>query len=336
MPIKKQTYFLALFGILSGVILSFTLILLDLNEIGLELNIGNIRRIQRSQFLHTFSMYIFPLLFFVTGLLFGKTREYLEELKDRNASIIEVNKKLANAISEKIKSEKRLKQFTSDVSHELRSPIGIMLGETEVTLKRERSKEEYLEILENNFEVLKKLKITIQSLFDLSNYDEETIPLNIERILLTELIDDAKEVSIKRENPNQVKIFNFIDDKTELSGDRGKLLQVFENLISNGIKYSKLKGTIEISSNITEKYLEVTIKDNGIGIKEDHIPHVFDRFYRVDEVRTSEREGSGLGLSICQKIMRAHHGDIKVDSTFGEGTVFKLLFPISSEGLRAD
>ncbi len=111
--------------------------------------------------------------------------------------------------------------------------------------------------------------------------------------------------------------------------DPGRIQQVIRNLIDNAITYSDEEGEIEIAAETRDKEVKISVKDNGLGIPENDVPHVFDRFYRVDSSRSRETGGSGLGLTIAKEIVEAHGGTIEVNSSEGEGTEFTFTLPLN-------
>ncbi len=112
-----------------------------------------------------------------------------------------------------------------------------------------------------------------------------------------------------------------------VQGDADRLRQLFFNLLDNAIKYTPPGGTVTVRGEASNGQVRITVADTGIGIPADHLPHVFDRFYRVDPARSPETEGSGLGLAICHSIAEAHGGRLGIDSDFGSGTRVTLVLP---------
>lgn len=119
-----------------------------------------------------------------------------------------------------------------------------------------------------------------------------------------------------------------MEEKVQISIDQDKIQQAVINVIDNAIKYTQQNGLIEIKLYTLEQYAVIAIKDNGIGIPEDCIPHIFERFYRVDKARSRETGGTGLGLSISWQIVSLHKGIIEVDSQYGKGSTFYIKLPL--------
>jgi len=221
----------------------------------------------------------------------------------------------------------RINQFSIDVSHELKTPLTILKGETEVALRKEREKDDYQKLLLSNLEEIDRMSCIIDDLLLLSKADTKEIKLNIEEVALRDLIMDVcmnmKVVADKKSVELQISEL----EDVRLKGDELKLRRMLLNIVENGIKYSHVGGKVSVSSYINDGYAWIDVKDNGIGISEDDIKYVFDRFYRADRSRKRE-SGSGLGLSISRWIAGAHKGSIEVKSQPAQGSVFTIKLPI--------
>jgi heavy metal sensor kinase len=221
----------------------------------------------------------------------------------------------------------RVNQFSIDVSHELKTPLTILKGETEVALRKEREKTDYQRLLFSNLEEIDRMSCIIDDLLLLSKADTKDIKLNIEEVALRDLIMDVcmnmKVVADKKEVELQTSEL----DDVRLKGDELKLRRMLLNIVENGIKYSHSGGKIMVSSCVNDGYVKIDVKDEGIGISEEDIKYVFDRFYRADRSRKRE-SGSGLGLSISRWIAEAHKGSIEVTSKPAQGSMFSIKLPI--------
>jgi heavy metal sensor kinase len=225
-------------------------------------------------------------------------------------------------------SFQKLSRFTADAAHELRTPLAALKGETEVLLSRKRSSEDYQEALTNNLERLDFLTKLVNDLLILTQADEGKTSLKIENLNFSELLKELYEAF------NIVAIQKKIDftfsapEEVLINGDRIKLKQLFSNLIDNAIKYTSEGGNVSLIIQPGKDQITVILKDTGIGIPSDDLPHIFDRFYRVDTSRSRLSGGVGLGLSICQWIVKAYHGAIDVKSQPDQGTTFTVTLPI--------
>jgi len=221
----------------------------------------------------------------------------------------------------------RINQFSIDVSHELKTPLTILKGETEVTLRKDRENEDYRKLLKSHLEEVDRMTRIVDDLLLLSKADAEEIKLTIEDIALRDLVVDiCMDMKIFADNKGIELIVSELED-VRLKGDELKLRRMLWNVVQNGIKYTEKGGKVEISSYVNNGYVWIDVKDNGVGISEKDMKYIFDRFYRGDKSRRRE-SGSGLGLSISKWIAEAHRGVIEVKSRPLEGSLFSIKLPI--------
>lgn len=224
-------------------------------------------------------------------------------------------------------SFKRMAEFTADVSHELKTPICAMRGEAEVLLSKERKAEEYQEGLAHFVEQFDHCNHMINDLILLSKFDATQVELKMAPLRLDLLIKDLCNLFQILAEENKIAMEMGAIEEVTVIGDKARLQQLFMNLIDNAIKYTS-KGSIHIIVKKDEGAALVKIKDTGIGIPEEERERIFKRFYRVDKSRSRETGGAGLGLSIAEWIVHAHHGGIEVDSKLNEGSTFTVHLPI--------
>jgi signal transduction histidine kinase len=227
----------------------------------------------------------------------------------------------------------RQKRFIADASHEMRTPLTIIKGDIEVALHRPRTAAEYRETLEMVGETTDRLTTLVQELFLLARADNNQYPLQVERFDLVELL--AKQVASLKAQALKKDISLEFQAPTSLSieADLDKLARLFLNLIDNGIKYSGCGATVTVAAQAQAGQARVTVVDTGPGIAPEYLPHLFDRFYRVDKARArgnsnASSSGAGLGLSIAQWLAQAHGGRIEVSSQVGRGTTFTVWLPL--------
>jgi len=221
----------------------------------------------------------------------------------------------------------RINQFSIDVSHELKTPLTILKGETEVALRKEREKHDYQILLMSNLEEIDRMSCIIDDLLLLSKADMKEIKLNVEEVALRDLIMDVcMDMKVVADKKNVELEASELED-IRLKGDELKLRRMLLNIVENGIKYSQVGGKVSVSSCQNNGYVKIDVKDNGIGISEEDIKYIFDRFYRADRSRKRE-SGSGLGLSISRWIAEAHQGSIEVISQPAQGSKFTIKLPI--------
>jgi len=224
---------------------------------------------------------------------------------------------------------RRQRQFTADASHELRTPLTAMKGQVEVALSRPREAAAYREVLQAVNEEVDRLIRLVGSLLTLAKADAGQIPIACEAVNLGELIAAAVEQvrPVARQRDLEVRVEHGPD--VTLEADEDLLLQLLLNLLDNAVKYTPAGGQVTVGWNVDGRHVDLRIRDTGIGIASEHLPHIFDRFYRADKARSRAEGGAGLGLSICRWIVEAHGGSISVESALGKGTAFTVKLPLN-------
>lgn len=221
------------------------------------------------------------------------------------------------------------RQFLSDASHELRTPTSVIKSYCDVTLKKERNKNEYEEALNVIRDASERMALLIQKILDISRLETKDVLLKKEVIDISAILNNVYKLMYPIAEENDIEILLKDGNKIEIYGDRERLTELFINLVDNAIKYNIKGGKIIISSEMENGFIVITISDTGIGIPDEHLDKIFDRFYRVDKSR-GEVSGAGLGLSIVKAIIDAHDGMIEVKSKAGEGSEFKVMLPITT------
>src|SRR5271157_201815 len=222
----------------------------------------------------------------------------------------------------------RCNQFSIDVSHELKTPLTILKGETEVALRKPRENPVYQKLLTSNLEEINQMARIIDDLLLLAKADTGETHLNVDEIDLKDLILEVySDMSILAEKKNIELTVGELHE-TRLSGDELKLRRMLWNVVENGIKYTQPGGKVAISSGLQNGSVRISVRDTGVGISDKDLKYVFDRFYRADGSRNREG-GSGLGLSISKWIAEAHKGTIEVESQASSGTVFSIKLPLA-------
>lgn len=221
------------------------------------------------------------------------------------------------------------KDFVANVSHELRTPLSsIKILSESLLSENEENIEIYREFLQDIDTEVDRLNNIISDLLSLTTLGKENIILNYRttyiNFLLEKIVLSMKPLAEKK----SIKLTLILEEKVQISIDQDKIQQAVINVIDNAIKYTQQNGLIEIKLYTLEQYAVIAIKDNGIGIPEDCIPHIFERFYRVDKARSRETGGTGLGLSISWQIVSLHKGIIEVDSQYGKGSTFYIKLPL--------
>lgn len=215
-----------------------------------------------------------------------------------------------------------LERFTADASHELRTPIAAMKTEIEVALMQAKiTDQEAREILQSNIEELDVLTRLTENLLKIARLDNETIEQKKQKLapLLQEAIDRVLALAEKK----SILIEDKSNNQLNVTTDHASLVEVLVIILDNAIKYSPDKSTVTITTNNNERSPEICIDDNGIGLKKEDLPHIFERFYQADSARsTQKRGGHGLGLSIAKQIMEKLNGSIKAVKKKNKGSRF--------------
>lgn len=218
-------------------------------------------------------------------------------------------------------------RFTADASHELRTPLTIVRGELEALLFREEASGEMKEALASLLEEVEGLVKIVEGLFALSRLDTGEARGERVRLDLAELAGTTAEQMCLLAEEKQISLTCQTNDRVEVEGDRARLKQVVVNLLDNAIKYTPPRGKISLIVKTQDGHALLEVKDSGPGIPEAALPHLFERFYRADEVRSRDVGGAGLGLSIVQSICTAHGGSVSVKNISPTGCQVTVELP---------
>ena len=265
----------------------------------------------------------------------------LEELKSINASdlsarlhntnnhdeindlIIEIN----NLLSRLESSFERISQFSSDASHELKTPLTIIRGEIEIALRKDRSAAEYKQSLQTSLDEVIVIEQTINDLLFLAKNEKDLITHNMEEILyFDEIIDESINEMKNFAILNQIEIKFELVDTIEFKGYSNLLKIAIKNLLKNAIQYSNPNSIIIVKSFKNDGLFNISIQDFGIGIARNEQEKIFEKFYRTDKSRNKNSGGTGLGMSIMKKIIDIHKGIIKIKSEENIGTTIIISF----------
>jgi len=220
----------------------------------------------------------------------------------------------------------RQRQFTADASHELRTPLTVILSETSRGLKRERTAEEYQDILTTCSLAGTRMRSLVESLLILARQDGNDHPMpDPGPCDLNQILSEAIRLLQPLANERGIQLASRLED-TACAGDARALSMVAVNLISNAIHHQPHQGSVTVHLRTSFGNAILEVMDTGPGIAADHLPHIFDRFYRVDPSRQANG-GHGLGLAIAKAIVTNHGGTIEVESIPGEGSTFRVTIP---------
>ena len=248
----------------------------------------------------------------------------IPEVQDEIGNLARTFNEMMNRLE---KSFAQVRQFSGDASHELRTPLTVLKGQSELVLSKPRSKAEYQEVLASNLEEINYMSRVLEDLLVLSKGDEGEVALEKEPVELGSIVEEVSRQGEIFADEKEVKIILAYLEPVTILGDAHRLKQMVWILLHNAVKFTPSGGEIKITLQDLDDTVYFTIRDNGIGIPEQDLPKIFDRFYRVDKARSRMDGGSGLGLSICKHIVDRHHGTVDVESKLGEGTKFKIRFP---------
>jgi heavy metal sensor kinase len=225
----------------------------------------------------------------------------------------------------------RVTEFTADASHELRTPISLVRTEAELALRRSRGEEEYREALRHILLEAERTTSLIEELLALARADSGRQSLNVQPIdlrgMLQEVAPGWRAVASVRGLQFSERI---MDAELRVLGDAEALRRVVNILLDNAFKYTPAPGgVVTLSAGEADGHAFISVVDNGMGIAEQDQPRIFERFFRVDKARSRELGGAGLGLSIAQWIVQQHHGKLRVESTLGAGSIFRVELPLA-------
>ncbi len=219
----------------------------------------------------------------------------------------------------------------SEFVHELRTPLASLSTATYLLLRPEISKEQHEQIIYNIHNETLRLNTLASSFLDLARLESGRVQFHKTRFNMTDLVYECKDVMQSKADESRIQMrVDSMENMPLIEADRDKIKQVLLNLLSNAIKYNRPSGSVIISADSNETELSVTVQDTGMGIPEDALPHLFEKFYRVRE-HENKAGGTGLGLSISKQIMLGHNGALEVRSKIGVGTAFIMRLPRHSK-----
>ncbi len=247
--------------------------------------------------------------------------------EDRVAGVVCV----LSDVTEEFNLEKSRKKFVAEVSHELKTPLTTIGTYTETLLDNypmgEEIEKSFLKTIHNETDKMTNL---VKNLLTLSQYDSQSVEMNMEAFDLGEMLREVVETfKIEAENKNQSLTYNTVNSIPMVYADKFRLERAVKNIISNSMKYTPHHGSIKVFAGFVGSEAYIKIEDNGIGVPEEDLTHIFDRFYRVDKARSREQGGTGLGLAIAKEIVESHGGSISMESKVNEFTRVTIKIPVN-------
>jgi signal transduction histidine kinase len=303
---------------------------------------------------------IVPLIIIAAGLgafvFLGRTQRQLAEITTEVAAITDgrsLHRRLAlseettdfadlvttlNAMIGRLETSfGALRRFTADASHELKTPLAVLRADVERAMHDNSTQTERMVALEEALQEVRRMTDLVESLLTLARADEGRFDIYREPIELQPLVQEVYETALILGEAQGVTVNLPFTTDVVVMADRTRLRQLFLNLVTNAIKYTPAGGKVELGLGRHPDNVTFAVRDTGIGISAADFPHIFERFWRADRVRSrmSERGGFGLGLAISQWIAQAHGGTLTASSRLGRGSLFTVTLPIASEADRS-
>ena len=225
----------------------------------------------------------------------------------------------------------QLRQFVSNASHEMRTPLTVLQGETELLLSEPRAPEEYQKALEVIHGELRHLNRIVESLFTLSMADAGQLRVAGDALYMNEVLEEACEIAVPLARSKGISIEQNLQADIAARGDESFLRDLFLVFLENAVKYSPPNTRITVNLSRVNGSARVQFQDQGIGISPEHVPHIFERFYRAGSEGQIEARSGGLGLAIAEAIANAHGGKIECESAPGRGSTFSVILPLAGD-----
>jgi signal transduction histidine kinase len=254
----------------------------------------------------------------------GSERVRLDDAPTELVGLADTLNQTLDHLDNMIETQKR---FAADASHELRTPISVVIAQSQAALKRDRSTDEYKTVLQACLRAGDRMKVMANSLLDLTRIDSDASLLIKSSCDLNNVIKDAVATAVSLTEKHPVH-FEPLNHPVMVEMDIERIHQVLMNLIGNAIRYNPTGCEINIVLVLKEKKAIVSVKDNGVGFDANAHADIFERFYRVDKSRSREQGGTGLGLSIVKSFIEAHGGEVAAAAEEGKGATFTFTIPV--------
>lgn len=257
------------------------------------------------------------------------SREHLRERipePSARGEFLDLARTLNEMLDRLAKSIGDLEALTADAAHELRTPLSTLRAQVETAIQEPRSVEEYERILSSVLEDTSYMSRIVEDLFILAKIDMKQYPIEKKPVALPPLLQEMQETWLPMAEEYGVTI-EIGGTGATVTTDPVALRRILMNLVENAVKYNREGGRVTLSAETSSGGVRIRVADTGIGISSEHLPHLFQRFYRADKARSRETGGSGLGLAICRSLSEALGGGITVESISGKGSTFTVELP---------
>lgn len=235
---------------------------------------------------------------------------------------------MMNRLEESFEKERR---FTSNASHELRTPISVILSESEMAMQEGRTAAERDESLQRIHAQAAHMSALVNQLLMFARADRGDTHIDFERVDMSELMELVAETGADLAVEKHIGIDMDIQPGICVAGDQGLLMRMVLNLVENAVRYGRAGGHVAISLASSDDRARGAVRDDGIGIAPDDLPHIWERFYQADAARSGLERGSGLGLSMVKFVAETHHGSVGCISELGQGSTFSFELPLWEE-----
>ncbi len=249
------------------------------------------------------------------------------ELPSRTIEVLQLTEAM-NAMLDRIQQGyEQLARFSEDISHELRTPLNNLMGQTQIALSKSRSRDELENLLYSHLEEYERLTQMIESMLFIARVEHGHYQIEKQTLELSQIIEDLLAYFEFLAEEKNMSIYMDILAQLNIAAHPEHLQRALANLLSNAVQYGKENGEIRITATTTENSCRIDVLTAGVHIAEQHLAHLFERFYQVDSSRHQKAQTGGLGLAIVQSIMQLHQGEVQVNN-HPQGVVFSLIFPI--------
>ncbi len=253
-----------------------------------------------------------------------KTRMVLDAPYEEFARLARVFNAMLDRLHKVFEGQRR---FIDDATHEMQTPLTVIKGTIEVALQKSRTADEYRDALVTNLGQVERLTTLTRSLLTLAQFAGNRPPVTLIPLALERVVETlVKELSLLAED-RKIRLTLEAQPVPLVLGDEGRLTQLLVNLLDNALTHTPAEGKVTVRLKHEDGQVKIEVEDTGAGIAPEHLPRLFERFYRADPARHSESGGAGLGLAIVKEIAEAHCGTVRVESTVGKGTVFTVTLP---------